>query len=411
MNAEIVAVGTELLLGQIANTNAQVISRSLASIGVDVYFHTVVGDNLGRMVGTIETALGRADAVIITGGLGPTSDDITREAVAEVAKCRLVRDDAVADEIRTIFERMNRQMPEENLKQAEMPEGAEMIPHEGTAPGFVIEHNGCLVFALPGVPWEMEAMLRKTVMPKLSQRAGAASIVSRQVLVIGLGESATQEKIRDIVDRQSNPTIAYLAGGGQVRVRLSAKAASESQALALIGPVEDEIRSRLGEDAVPGSHASLADAVGQELRERGLKIAAAESLTGGLIGSLLTQAGGSSDFFLGSLVTYATEAKRDVAGVDEAILAGPGPVSAEAAAALAVGARSKFGADLGVSATGVAGPTEQDGKPVGTVFVGAVLHGEPEVRSVRGYGDRDNIRMLAATAALDLGRRLLLRSK
>jgi nicotinamide-nucleotide amidase len=411
MNAEIVAVGTELLLGQIANTNAQVISRSLASIGVDVYFHTVVGDNLDRMVGTIEAAVDRADAVIITGGLGPTSDDITREAVAEVAGCKLVRDDAVAEEIRRIFERMNRQMPEENLKQAEMPEGAEMIPHEGTAPGFVIEHNGCLVFALPGVPWEMEAMLRKTVMPKLSQRAGAASIVSRQVLVIGLGESATQEKISDIVDRQSNPTIAYLAGGGQVRVRLSAKAASESEALALIAPVEDEIRSRLGEDAVAGSHASIADAVGQELREHGLKIAAAESLTGGLIGSLLTAAGGSSDFFLGSLVTYATEAKRDVAGVDEAILVGPGPVSAEAAAALAVGARSKFGADLGVSATGVAGPTEQDGKPVGTVFVAAVLHGEPEVRSVRGYGDRDNIRMLAATAALDLGRRLLLRSK
>jgi nicotinamide-nucleotide amidase len=322
----------------------------------------------------------------------------------------LVRDDAVAEQIRMIFERMHRHMPEENLKQAEMPEGAEMIPHEGTAPGFVIEHEGCLVFALPGVPWEMEAMLTKTVLPKLSERAGAASIVSRQVLVIGLGESATQEKIRDIVDRQSNPTIAYLAGGGQVRVRLSAKAASESEALALIRPVEEEIRSRLGADAVAGSHASLADAIGEMLRERGMKIAAAESLTGGLIGSLLTGAGGSSDFFLGSLVCYATEAKRDVAGIDPAILAGPGPVSEEAAAALAQAARSKFGADLGVSATGVAGPAQQDGKPVGTVFVGAVLDGEPEVRAVRGYGDRANIRALAATAALDLGRRLLLHS-
>jgi nicotinamide-nucleotide amidase len=410
MKAEIVAVGTELLLGQIPNTNAQTISRSLASIGIDVYFHIVVGDNLDRMIETIDRAAARSDAVIITGGLGPTSDDITREAVAEVAGCKLVRDDAVAEQIRSIFERMHRQMPEENLKQAEMPEGAELIPHEGTAPGFVVEHAGCSIFALPGVPWEMEAMLHKTVMPKLSSRAGAASIVSRQVLVVGLGESATQEKIKDIVDRQSNPTIAYLAGGGQVRVRLSAKAASESAALALIAPVENEIRERLGEDAVAGSHGSLADAVGELLRERGLKIAAAESLTGGMIGSLLTTAGGSSEFFLGSLVTYATEAKRDVAGVDEAILEGHGPVSGETAAALAVAARDKFRADLGISATGVAGPTEQDGKPVGTVFVSAVLFGEPEVRAVRGYGDRDNIRSLAATAALDLGRRLLLRS-
>jgi competence/damage-inducible protein CinA-like protein len=411
LNAEVVAVGTELLLGQIANTNAQVISQSLAGIGIDVYFHTVVGDNLERMTHTIREAARRSDAVIITGGLGPTSDDITREAIAELTGRALVRDHAVAQQIRMVFERMNRHMPEENLKQADMPEGAEMIPHEGTAPGFVVEHDGCLLFALPGVPWEMSAMLKKSVMPKLSQRAGGGSIVSRQVLVIGLGESATQEKIRDIVERQSNPTIAYLAGGGQVRVRLSAKAASESEALALIRPVEEEIRSRLGTDAVDGSHVSLADALGGMLRSRGLKMAAAESLTGGLIGSLLTGAGGSSDFFLGSLVTYATEAKRDVAGVDEAILAGPGPVSEEAAVALAVAARDKFGADLAVSATGVAGPAEQDGKPVGTVFVGAALAGKTEVRGVRGYGDRENIRALAATAALDLGRRLLLRTE
>jgi nicotinamide-nucleotide amidase len=410
LNAEVVAVGTELLLGQIPNTNAQVISQSLASIGIDVYFHTVVGDNLDRMTDTIKGAAARSDAVIITGGLGPTSDDITREAVATVAGRSLVRDDAVAEQIRSIFAGMGRHMPEENLKQAEMPEGAEMIPYEGTAPGFVLEHNGCLMFALPGVPWEMVAMLKKSVIPKLSERSGAGSIVSRQVLVVGLGESATQEKIRDIVQRQSNPTIAYLAGGGQVRVRLSAKAASESEALALIGPVEEEIRDRLGIDAVGGAHASLADALGELLREKTLKVAVAESLTGGLIGSQLTGAGGSSDFFLGSLVTYATESKHRVAGVDEAILAGPGPVSQEAALALAVAARDKFDADLGISATGVAGPTEQDGKPVGTVFVGAVLGERREVRGVRGYGDRDNIRGLAATAALDLGRRLVLES-
>lgn len=399
------------MLGQIANTNAQEISRALAGVGVDVHFHTVVGDNPERMLATISTALDRSDAVVITGGLGPTPDDITREAVAAVLGRPLHRDQELAGTIRAVFARLKRPMPEDNLRQADLPEGAEPIPIEGTAPGFFVDDERGMVFALPGVPWEMRAMLEKSVLPKLRERGSDQTLVSREVIVMGLGESRTHEKIADIVDRQSNPTIAYRAGAGVVRLRLSAKAAGESDALAIIRPVEDEIRERLGVDAVSGHFSSVAAALGDLLRGYDLTIAAAESLTGGLLGSELTKVGGSGDFFKGSLVCYATESKAEVAGIDESILSGPGAVSEEAAVALARAAVDKFHADLGVAATGVAGPTEQEGKPVGTVYVAAHFHGDTEVRFVQAYGDRDNIRALAANAALDLGRRMVLRSR
>lgn len=407
LNAEIVGVGTELLLGQIANTNAQRISSALAAIGVDVFRHTAVGDNLDRVVGVIREAAARADVVVVTGGLGPTPDDLTREAVAAAFDAPLERDPRLAEWIRAVFERLGRAMPEDNLRQADRPRGATPIEAEGTAPGFWIEHGSCVLFALPGVPWEMDAMLAKSVLPALRARAGEAATVSRQILVAGLGESHTHQRIADIVDAQTNPTIAYLAGGGVVRVRVTAKAASDAAAVALIRPVEDQIRARLGDAALPGNHDSVAEALAEVLRARSVTIAAAESLTGGLIGAELTAAGGSGDFFRGSAVCYTTEAKRDVAGVDESILRGPGAVSEEAAAALAEGAARLFGADLGVSATGVAGPSEQEGKPVGTIFVGASFGGRTEVRAVRGYGDRDNVRVIAMNAALELGRRTL----
>ena len=407
MNAEIIGVGTELLLGQIANTNAQRISQALATIGVDVFHHVVVGDNLDRVAATIRTAAERSDVVIITGGLGPTPDDLTREGVAAAFGLAIERDPDLEHQIAAIFERIRRPMPDENLRQADLPVGATPIPPEGTAPGFRLDHDGSLLYAIPGVPWEMEAMLTKAILPELSTRAGAGALATRQVLVVGLGESLTHEKISDILERQSNPTIAYLASAGAVRVRITAKAPTDADALALIAPVEDEVRERLGIDALPGSHTTVAEALAEQLRERGITIAAAESLTGGSIGSELTSAGGASDFFAGSLVVYTTEAKRDVAGVPASVLDGPGAVSEEAAAALAEGAAQRLGADLGVSATGVAGPAEQEGKPVGTIFVGATFGGRTEVRSVRGYGDRDNIRRTAVTAALDLGRRLV----
>jgi len=402
-----VGVGTELLLGQIANTNAQRISAALATVGVDVYFHSVVGDNLERVAATIATAADRSDVVIITGGLGPTPDDLTREGVAAAFGIELGRDRALEETIRSIFEGLGRAMPETNLRQADLPHGAQPIPPEGTAPGFVLDHERALLFALPGVPWEMEAMLTKTVLPELRRGVGGAALVSREIIVVGLGESRTHEKIADIVAAQGNPTIAYLASAAQVRVRLSAKAEGEAAALALIEPVEADIRERLGDDALPGNHGSVAETLAALLRERGATVGCAESLTGGLLGSELTAAGGSSDYFRGSLVCYTNEAKRDVAGVDEAILEGPGAVSEEAAAALAEGAALRLGADLGLSTTGVAGPAEEEGKPVGTIFVGATFGGDTQVRHVTGYGDRDHVRRIAVTSALDLGRRLL----
>jgi nicotinamide-nucleotide amidase len=396
-----------LLLGQIANTNAQKISRSLATIGVDVYFHTAVGDNLARMAEVLRIALGRSDVVITTGGLGPTPDDVTRGAVAEVVGEPLVRHEDLADRLRSFFEGRGRTMPESNLRQVDLPRGATPIPAVGTAPGFHLEHEGRLLIALPGVPWEMEAMLETEVLPLLRNRTREMVTVSREILVTALGESHTHERIADIVEAQSNPTIAYLAGYGLVRVRVTAKASDERAALALIAPVEASIRDRLGDNAVAGEGSALAQVVGNNLRARGATVGVAESLTGGLIGAALTEADGASDFFLGSVVTYATRAKQEVAGVSEEILREHGPVSEEAARALAAGAAQVFGADMGLSATGVAGPTEQDGMPVGTIYVGARLGDRTETRHVRGYGDRDSIRRIAVTSALDLARRLL----
>lgn len=407
MNAEIVGVGTELLLGQIANTNAQYISQALAAVGVDVYHHSVVGDNEARMVDVLSTALRRSDAVIVTGGLGPTPDDITREAVAAVTGRELQREPDLVERIEEIFRSLKREMPAANLRQADLPAGATVIDPEGTAPGFWIDHENTLLFALPGVPWEMKAMMGKAVVPILRERGGAAVTASREIMVVGLGESRSHELIQDIVEAQTNPTIAYRAGSGIVRIRVTAKAPDERTALGLIAPVEADIRIRLRPHDLPSNTASPGEALGHMLRERGATVAVAESLTGGAIGVQLSGASGAGDYFLGSIASYSTAAKRDVVGVDEAILAGPGAVSEAAAAALAQAAAARFRADLGLGATGVAGPSEQEGKPVGTIYVAAAFGGRTEVRHVQGYGDRRHIRALAVTSCIDLGRRLL----
>lgn len=397
-----------MLLGQIANTNAQSISQSLAAIGVDVIFHSSVGDEPERMQEVLSLALARSDVVIVSGGLGPTSDDVTREAVAAVTGRRLLRDQRQEDLIRAVFAKLERPMPEFNLKQADLPEGSTPIDPVGTAPGFFLDHEGVLLCAVPGVPWEMKSMLQTAVLPEIRARAGDAVITTREVLVMRLGESRTQESIADLVEGSSNPLVSYLASAGQVRVRLTAKAPGEAEALALIRPLEDRIRRRLGVDAVEGNHGSIAEAFGEFLRSRGLTVAVAESLTGGLMGSELSLCGGSSDFFLGGLVTYATASKRDLLGLDEGLLLGPGAVSAETAAAMAEEAARRFTATVGLSATGVAGPAEQEGKPVGTVFVGAWFDDKTEVRGIQAYGDRSHIRAQSVAAALDLGRRVIL---
>jgi nicotinamide-nucleotide amidase len=407
LTAEVIGVGTELLLGQIANTNAQHISSALADIGVDVYFHSVVGDNLERVTTALDVASRRARVLIVTGGLGPTPDDLTREAVAAWLGVPLVRDDRLVDVITGIFEEMGRRMSDTNLKQADLPLGARAIDPVGTAPGFIVEADGVGIAALPGVPWEMKDMLASDVIPWLTSKSARAVIRSHQVVVLGLGESLTHERIADLVAAQGNPTIAYLAGAGRVRVRITAKGATEHEAEALIAPVEAAVRSRLGDAALPVGVESLAAALGRTLTERGESCAVAESLTGGLLGAELSETPGSSAYFLGSLVCYSTEAKRVLAGVDDAIVDGPGVVSEPAARALAEAAVERFAADLGLSATGVAGPDPQEGKPPGTVFVGAAYRGRSQATLVRARGDRANIKAFAVTAALNLGRRML----
>ena len=407
MRAEIVGVGTELLLGQIANTNAQKISAELAAIGVDVLWHSVVGDNLNRIVSVLDNARARADTIIVTGGLGPTPDDITSEAVASMLDRPLRRDERLAQIIRQKFAEMKRTMPEANLKQAELPDGAVPIESEGTAPGYYVDAGGAVIFVLPGVPWEMEAMLEKTVVPMLARRSGAATTLSREVLVIGLGESSTHEAIKDLVDAQTNPTIAYRAGAGRVRVRVTAKAEDRAAAESLIAPVEAEIRARLGDAALSANAGSLLEAISITLRHRGQSVAVAESLTGGRIAAELSGQAGSSDFFSGSLVCYTTASKAAVALVPDELLERCGPVSEEVAGALAAGAAARFDAALGLGATGVAGPGDHGGQPAGTICVGATYGSAVITRRLRGYGGRDNVMAMAVTAALDLGRRAL----
>lgn len=367
MRAEIVAVGTELLIGQIANTNARWMSERLAELGIDVLHHQVVGDNERRIVEAIALAASRADVVLVTGGLGPTQDDVTRPALAEAAGARLVRHTEIEDALRDRFRVRGRDMPASNLAQADVPEGGRSItPERGTAPGLVLSIGGATVYAIPGVPSEMREMMEGTILPELSALVGSASLVSRTLRVYGLAESRISELLDDLFHASSNPTVAYLAGGGEVHVRLTAKA-SPAEATVLLDTLEGRVRERLGDHVYGSGDEPLEVVTGRLLEERGLTIACAESLTGGGLGERITAVAGASAYFLGSAVTYSMEAKRSLLGVSEATLDGPGPVSRECAAEMASGARRVFGADLAVALTGAAGPERHGGAEPGQV--------------------------------------------
>ena len=315
MRAEIVAVGTELLIGQIDNTNARWMSERLAELGIDVLHHQVVGDNEPRIVEAIELAASRADVVIVTGGLGPTQDDVTRPALAEAAGARLVRHADIEDALRDRFRVRGRDMPASNLAQADVPEGGRFItPERGTAPGLVVSIGGATVYAIPGVPSEMREMMEGTILPELSVLAGPASLVSRTLRVYGLAESRISELLDDLFHASSNPTVAYLAGGGEVHVRLTAKG-SPAEANALLDPLEERVRERLGDHVYGSGDEPLEVVTGRLLAERGLTIACAESLTGGGLGERITAVPGRLAYFLGSAVTYSLEAKRSILGV------------------------------------------------------------------------------------------------
>jgi len=414
VRCEIVGVGTELLLGQIVNTNAAWIGQRLAEVGWDCLRHTVVGDNQERIAGVLREALDRADAVIVTGGLGPTQDDVTREAVAAAAGVALRRDPAIERWLEERFARFGvRRMAQMNLRQADVPEGARTIDNpRGSAPGLVIEIGGTPLYAVPGVPREMEGMLERVVLPDLAARAGEGrAIVSRTLRTAGVGESLLAERLTPLWESTGaageGVTMAYLASPGEVRVRLTAVGATREEALARIAPVEQAIRDELGAVLYGFDDETLEQAVARLLGERGQTLATAESLTGGLVGGRVTTVPGASDHYPGGVVAYATEAKATILGVDHKLLDEHGPVSEPVAAAMAEGVRLAFAADVGLATTGVAGPTEQGGHPIGSLCLAVADAVGTVTTTQRAPGDRTQVRAWATTLALDLLRRRL----
>ncbi|HZI37167.1 MAG TPA: competence/damage-inducible protein A, partial [Acidimicrobiia bacterium] len=400
-------VGTELLLGQIVDSNSAWIGEQLAAAGIDSYLHIQVGDNQARMVELLRYLLEQADAVIVCGGLGPTQDDITREAIAEVMGTPLERREDLTDAIRELFMSLGRPMPASNLRQADVPKGGEAIPNpKGTAPGLLCPVGDRVIYAVPGVPHEMQHMVESAVVPHLLEKSGQrGTILSRSLKTWGSSESGLSERIANRVDTQTNPTIAFLARGIEgLIVRITAKAGSLEEAEALIGAEERILRDELGDLIFGVDDETMESAVSDLLRQQGWTLGLAESLTGGLVGSRISDAPGSSEIFKGSIVSYATEAKRSVLGVTAEQV-----VSAECAIQMAEGARRVLGADVGLAVTGVAGPAEQEGQPVGTVFFGLALPGqEPEALRANLPGDRVRIRQFSTISLLNMARLRLL---
>jgi nicotinamide-nucleotide amidase len=409
VRAEIVSVGTELLLGQIANTNAQWMSERLAAIGADVLHHQAVGDNLDRIVAAMRLALERADVVIVTGGLGPTQDDITRDALGVLLGARMVRHAELEDLLREKFRSFGRrEMPESNLRQADVPEGVRyVVPSRGTAPGLVAElPGGRRLYAVPGVPEEMVEMMEGTIVPELRSE-DTAVVRSRVLRCVGIGESALAERVDDLFAGSANPSIAFLASSGEARVRITAKASSVEEADALIEPVAEEVRRRIGDEVFTSTDEDLEEAVVRLLVGAGTTIASAESITGGGVGARITAVPGASEVFAGSAVVYRNEAKAEVLGVSRETLDGPGPVSEASAREMATGARKLYRTDLGLALTGAAGPESHGGAEPGTIWIALEGEGVSHARGFRVPGERDRVRRWAEQAALDLVRRHL----
>jgi nicotinamide-nucleotide amidase len=410
VRVEVVGVGTELLLGQIANTNAQSIGQELAAIGADVLFHQVVGDNLERIVSVIDLAAGRADVVIVTGGLGPTEDDITRDAIALVMDAPLERDPSLERWLRERFAGFaDGSMPQNNLRQADVPRGARTIENDrGSAPGLVADlTGGARIYAMPGVPSEMVAMMHSTVLPELASSIGAAVVRSRTLRCVGIGESRVAEILGDLFAQSSNPSIAYLASAGEVKVRLTAKAGSVERADSMIAPLVSEVHGRLGDVVFSLEDESLEQRVSRQLLASGRRLACAESITGGSVGARMSAAAGSSKVFVGSAVVYTAAAKERVLGVSRETIDGPGVVSRECALEMAAGARRLYEADVAVSLTGAAGPEPHDGAAPGTVWIGLDADDVIHARGYAAPGDRVRVRRWAEQSALDIVRRHL----
>lgn len=413
MRCDVIAVGTELLLGQITDTNSQWIGEQFAAAGIDSLLQVKVGDNLARIEALLRRTLAEADAVVMCGGLGPTHDDITREAIAAVMGVELLHDEQVAAVIEQLFASRGRRMAANNLRQALVPVGATVIPQtRGTAPGLicplVLDGVSKVVYAVPGVPHEMYDMMQRAVLPDLLARSGEASVIRSRVLrTWGESESGLNERLDPVIARLEeigNPTLAFLASGWEgIKVRLTAKAATEADAQALLGTWEAEVRM-LVDDVVFGvDDDTMESVVLQLLRDRGLTFGLAESVTGGLVAGRLTAVPGASEVFRGGVVSYASSVKYEVLGVPE------GPVVSEAAAiAMARGAQRVLHCDVALALTGVAGPTEQDGHPVGTLWLAVAIGAEVHTRSLRLPGQRDQMRQSAVISGLDFVRRQVL---
>ena len=415
MKAEVLAVGTELLLGQIPNTNAQTISQKLSEIGVDVMFHSVVGDNEARIADSISAGLSRCEVVLITGGIGPTHDDLTREAIASATGRPLERRADLEAHLREWFASLGRQMAEANLRQADQPTGAEAIPNpRGTAPGVFLEHEGGLIFAMPGVPAEMQGMMDDFVIPQLRSRLGSSVVYSRLLNVAGVPESDIAARLRPLVndlDVSGPVTLALLASHGEVRIRLTVKSEDDAQARGAIDPVEGRARELLGAAVYGVDDDTLEGTVGEMLRTRGFTLAVAESITGGMLASRLIAVPGASDFFNAGYVAYSIESKVNDLGVPRRLLEEKGAVSEEAVIAMAEGARQKAGADVGLSTSGEAGPEPAE-REVGEVFVGLAWEGGSAHRQFKAPTlDREIVRRWSTQRALNLLRLWLLGEK
>ncbi len=406
MKAEILSIGTELLFGQIVDTNAAWIASRMPALGIDLYYLSTVGDNKGRIVETLRRGWERSDVIITTGGLGPTEDDLTRESIAELVGEEMTVDPDLEEVLRERFR--GRTMPDRNIKQAMLISSARAIPNpRGTAPGWWVEKNGKIIASMPGVPPEMFLMWEEQVAPRLRERSDGSVILSRLLKTNGVGEGQVDEMVSPLLS-STNPTIGVYAKIDGVHLRLSAKAANQGEATRLLDEMEPKVRSVLGDIIWGEDEDTPAQAVGALLKQRGLTVATMESITGGMIASQITDVPGSSSYFVGGMVTYTNDQKIR-AGVDPAVIQAHGAVSEETAVAMAASVREQMGADIGIGITGVAGPDSLERKPPGTVYIG--LATETDRRSSTGgivLRNRPDIRQRATANALLFLRRYLL---
>lgn len=412
MKCEIIAVGTELLLGDIVNTNAQYLSRKLADLGIDVFYHLAVGDNLQRLSDTIKTSLVRCDLIITSGGLGPTVDDLTKEGVSNALGLKLLPDEASIKRIKDLFKAMERPMTDNNLRQGYIPEGATILENDnGTAPGVVIEKDGKTVIMLPGPPKELYPMFEDKVMPYLKTKVHS-TIKSRMLRVIGVGESSAEDMLKEIFKSQTNPTIAPYAKDGEVHLRITAKTDATEEADRLIDQLEARVHAILGENIYGYDEESLEEVVLKLLIERNLTLALAESCTGGLIASRLTDVPGASASLMCGIISYSNESKIKILGVKDDTIKSYGAVSSQTAEEMAIGAKRKSATDIGLSITGIAGP---DGgtpeKPVGLCYIGIAIGDMVRSQKFIFPGNRKKIKWSSSSKALDLLRRELLTLK